>query len=44
MNLAGFLLSLLAYLKAYLMPTHPEDRKFSGELALQDSLVLLAPV
>ncbi|KAB8073313.1 ergosterol biosynthesis ERG4/ERG24 [Aspergillus leporis] len=30
MNLAGFLLSLLAYLKAYLMPTHPEDRKFSG--------------
>jgi 7-dehydrocholesterol reductase len=36
MNLAGFGLSLLAYLKAYLMPTHPEDRKFSGELALQD--------
>ncbi|KAJ5828071.1 uncharacterized protein N7525_006324 [Penicillium rubens] len=30
MNLAGFGLSLLAYLKAYLMPTHPEDRKFSG--------------
>ena len=37
MNLAGFLLSSLAYLKAYLMPTHPEDRKFSGELVLQDS-------
>ncbi|KAF7118063.1 hypothetical protein CNMCM5793_007439 [Aspergillus hiratsukae] len=30
MNLAGFLLSSLAYLKAYLMPTHPEDRTFSG--------------
>ncbi|KAF7155508.1 hypothetical protein CNMCM6106_004654 [Aspergillus hiratsukae] len=29
MNLAGFLLSSLAYLKAYLMPTHPEDRTFS---------------
>lgn len=30
MNLAGFLLSAFAYAKAYLMPTHPDDRKFSG--------------
>lgn len=30
MNLAGFLLSAFAYAKAYLMPTHLDDRKFSG--------------
>ncbi|KAL1614591.1 hypothetical protein SLS54_009656 [Diplodia seriata] len=30
MNLSGFLLSAFAYAKAYLAPTHPEDRKFSG--------------
>ena len=30
MNLVGFLLSALAYAKAYLVPTHPDDRKFSG--------------
>ena len=30
MNLAGFLLSAFAYAKAYLMPTHSDDRKFSG--------------
>ena len=30
MNAAGFLLSAFAYAKAYLMPTHPDDRKFSG--------------
>ena len=30
MNLAGFLLSAFAYAKAYMMPTHADDRKFSG--------------
>ncbi|KAH7309680.1 ergosterol biosynthesis ERG4/ERG24 family-domain-containing protein [Stachybotrys elegans] len=30
MNLAGFVVSGLALVKAYVMPTHPEDRKFSG--------------
>jgi 7-dehydrocholesterol reductase len=30
MNIAGLLISALAFVKAYLMPTHPEDRKFSG--------------
>ena len=30
MNLAGFLISAFAYGKAYLMPTHADDRKFSG--------------
>lgn len=30
MNLTGFLVSTLAYIKAYTKPTHPEDRKFSG--------------
>ncbi|KAF5576010.1 7-dehydrocholesterol reductase [Fusarium pseudocircinatum] len=30
MNLAGFVISALALVKAYVMPTHPEDRKFSG--------------
>ncbi|KAK7415723.1 hypothetical protein QQX98_005636 [Neonectria punicea] len=30
MNLAGFLISALSFVKAYVMPTHPEDRKFSG--------------
>ncbi|KAF4343983.1 7-dehydrocholesterol reductase [Fusarium beomiforme] len=30
MNLAGFVISALAFVKAYVMPTHPEDRKFSG--------------
>ena len=33
MNLAGFLLSAFAYVKAYLKPTHPDDRKFSGMLS-----------
>ena len=32
MNLTGFLISSLAYAKAYLMPTHLHDRKFSGML------------
>ena len=36
MNLTGFLLSALAYAKAYLMPTHPEDRKFSGMFLFLD--------
>lgn len=31
MNLAGFLLSLFAFLKAHLAPSHSEDRKFSGK-------------
>lgn len=30
MNLAGFLISAIAYAKAYIMPTHLDDRKFSG--------------
>lgn len=29
-NLFGFILSGFAYLKAYIAPTHPTDRKFSG--------------
>jgi 7-dehydrocholesterol reductase len=31
MNLAGFLISTFAYIKAYVMPTHADDRKFSGQ-------------
>ncbi|KAH7233215.1 ergosterol biosynthesis ERG4/ERG24 family-domain-containing protein [Fusarium tricinctum] len=30
MNLAGFVISALAFVKAYVAPTHLEDRKFSG--------------
>ncbi|KAI9163666.1 Cytochrome P450 monooxygenase FSL4 [Paramyrothecium foliicola] len=30
MNLAGLLISALAFIKAYVMPTHPDDRRFSG--------------
>lgn len=30
MNFSGLLLSVFAYAKAYLMSTHPNDRKFSG--------------
>ena len=33
MNLAGFLVSAFAYVKAYLMPTHSDDRKFTGTLS-----------
>ncbi|PQE10044.1 hypothetical protein CJF31_00003957 [Rutstroemia sp. NJR-2017a BVV2] len=29
-NLAGLLISAFAFVKAYLNPTHPNDRKFSG--------------
>lgn len=29
-NIGGFLLALFAYAKAYLFPSYPEDRKFSG--------------
>jgi 7-dehydrocholesterol reductase len=29
-NAYGYLLTLLAYIKARVAPTHPEDRKFSG--------------
>lgn len=36
MNFIGFLLSALAYAKAYLMPTHADDRKFSGTFVLLD--------
>lgn len=32
MNLAGLVISALAFIKAHLMPTHPNDRKFSGTL------------
>ncbi|KAF5664739.1 C-14 sterol reductase [Fusarium heterosporum] len=32
MNLAGFVISALAFAKAYIAPTHPEDRKFSGSV------------
>lgn len=30
MNFTGFLVTSFAFVKAYLFPTHPEDRKFSG--------------
>ena len=33
LNLVGFFISSFAYVKAYLMPTHPEDRKYSGMFA-----------
>jgi len=33
LNLAGFLAPALAFIKAYLSPTHPEDCKFSGMFA-----------
>lgn len=39
MNLAGYVISTFAFIKAYMMPTHPEDRKFSGTLLY---LLLLA--
>jgi 7-dehydrocholesterol reductase len=32
MNLAGVLVAGLAFAKAYIHPTHPRDRKFSGTL------------
>ena len=31
-NMYGFLLPLIAYIKAHLAPTHGEDRKFSGSM------------
>lgn len=31
MNLVGFLVTAFAFAKAYMFPTHAEDRKFSGE-------------
>ncbi|KAF7506397.1 hypothetical protein GJ744_011751 [Endocarpon pusillum] len=31
-NIYGLLLSAFSYLKAYIAPTHPEDRKFSGSV------------
>lgn len=34
MNLAGFIISALTFVKAYIAPTHPEDRKFSGKFFL----------
>lgn len=34
-NLYGVMLSAFAYLKAYIAPTHPEDRKFSGQNLLK---------
>lgn len=46
MNLAGFLLSEFAYAKAYLIPTHLDDRTFSGRLvlAIRRLLLVLAAV
>ncbi|KAG7063692.1 hypothetical protein JMJ76_0006152, partial [Colletotrichum scovillei] len=32
MNAAGLLLSVLAFIKAHLRPTHADDRKFSGSI------------
>ncbi|RHZ88182.1 hypothetical protein Glove_26g287 [Diversispora epigaea] len=29
-NIYGYFLSFFSYIKAYVMPSHPEDRKFSG--------------
>lgn len=29
-NIYGYLLAIFVYIKAHLFPTHPEDRKFSG--------------
>jgi 7-dehydrocholesterol reductase len=34
-NVAGFALSLVAYAKAHVSPTHGGDRKFSGEVTSQ---------
>jgi len=34
-NIYGYLLAIFSYVKAYLFPTHPKDRKFSG-IALYD--------
>lgn len=31
MNMAGYLLSALSYIKAHIQPTHANDRKFSGK-------------
>jgi 7-dehydrocholesterol reductase len=36
LNVAGLLISALAYVKAYVSPTHADDRKFSGMLLLRD--------
>ena len=30
-NIYGFLVSAFSYMKAYVAPTHPQDRKFSGQ-------------
>ena len=35
-NIYGFLVSAFSYMKALLAPTHPEDRKFSGQKHLVD--------
>ena len=32
MNLAGFVVSAAAFVKAHVMPSHPGDRKFSGSI------------
>ena len=47
LNLVGFLISSFAFVKAYLMPTHPEDRKSSGlsaPLALGQLSLIIALV
>lgn len=35
-NIYGFLISALSYIKAIVAPTHPRDRKFSGQDILSD--------
>ncbi len=35
-NIYGFLVSVFSYIKAQLVPTHPQDRKFSGQKLLID--------
>ena len=35
-NIYGFFISTFSYMKAQVAPTHPEDRKFSGQKLLSD--------
>lgn len=42
MNAAGLVLSVLAFIKAHLRPTHADDRKFSGEATAK--ICLNAPI
>ena len=40
MNSFGYLVAIFAYGKAYLRPSHPEDRRFSGMLFWVGSLII----